>query len=79
MCERAKETERERECVCVCERERESVCEREGERESVCDLLSREVLYALGCKYPLLLAVVLPRINVFVIQRVTECFIRETG
>ena len=64
-------------CVCVCERER--VCEREGERESVCDLLSREVLYALGCKYPLLLAVVLPRINVFVIQRVTECFIRETG
>ena len=57
------------------------MCEREGERESVCDLLGREVLYALGwirhCKYPLLLVVVLSRINVFVIWRVTEYFILE--
>ena len=47
----------------------------------MCDLLSREVLYALGwirhCKYPLLLVVVLSRINVFVIQRVTKYFILE--
>ena len=62
----------------MCARERKR--EREGERENMCDLLSREVLYALGwirhSKYPLL-AVVLSRISVFVIRRATEYFILE--
>jgi hypothetical protein len=36
VCERKRETERERDSVCVRERERESVCEREKEREREC-------------------------------------------